>query len=229
MNELHLETPQVVATITQKADLDLISKGEGVAADILEFRLDDLTDHSATTKEILASSPLPSLVTVRSPEEGGAGKIALEDRIAMYLENIENADLIDTEIASLVTDEFSMLSKAAKKNDALLIGSYHNFDAFPGVEYLEDRVETAFKYGADIAKIAVYLDEMRDMFHLCELIEKIRSADLCISAMGMGPLGKLSRIVLAKAGSCLNYGYLQFENAPGQWSAEDLKRLIAEV
>ncbi len=47
--------------------------------------------------------------------------------------------------------------------------------------------------------------------------------------MGMGPLGKLSRLVLAKAGSCLNYGYLRVANAPGQWEAAELGALLGRI
>jgi 3-dehydroquinate dehydratase-1 len=35
--------------------------------------------------------------------------------------------------------------------------------------------------------------------------------------------------VLARAGSILNYGYLQTPNAPGQWPARELQRLLAEI
>ena len=70
---------------------------------------------------------------------------------------------------------------------------------------------------------------MSDLFDLAELVSYHRSEGRLISAMGMGPLGKLSRLVLAKAGSCLNYGYLKTPNAPGQWSAEDLTRLISDL
>ena len=47
--------------------------------------------------------------------------------------------------------------------------------------------------------------------------------------MGMGPMGRVSRLVLAAAGSCLNYGYLDRAQVPGQWPAAELKRRIAEV
>jgi len=46
--------------------------------------------------------------------------------------------------------------------------------------------------------------------------------------MGMGNFGKISRLTLAKAGSVLNYGYLDHPNAPGQWEARDLKRQISQ-
>ena len=47
--------------------------------------------------------------------------------------------------------------------------------------------------------------------------------------MGMGVFGKVSRLALAKAGSALNYGYLDRPNAPGQWEARELKKLISQI
>jgi 3-dehydroquinate dehydratase-1 len=47
--------------------------------------------------------------------------------------------------------------------------------------------------------------------------------------MGMGPLGKVSRLVLAAAGSRLNYGYLDKPQVKGQWPALELVRRIGEV
>jgi 3-dehydroquinate dehydratase-1 len=39
----------------------------------------------------------------------------------------------------------------------------------------------------------------------------------------------VSRLALAAAGSCLNYGYLDRRQVPGQWPAERLMELIKEV
>jgi 3-dehydroquinate dehydratase I len=47
--------------------------------------------------------------------------------------------------------------------------------------------------------------------------------------MGMGKYGKISRLVLAQAGSCLNYGYVGTPNASGQWPVAALKARIAEL
>jgi 3-dehydroquinate dehydratase-1 len=44
--------------------------------------------------------------------------------------------------------------------------------------------------------------------------------------MGMGPLGRVSRLLLGQLGSTLNYGYLDSATVPGQWSAAELKRLL---
>jgi 3-dehydroquinate dehydratase-1 len=47
--------------------------------------------------------------------------------------------------------------------------------------------------------------------------------------MGMGPLGKVSRLVLGAAGSRLNYGYLDKPQVPGQWPAAELAQRLREV
>ena len=50
-----------------------------------------------------------------------------------------------------------------------------------------------------------------------------------LSVMGMGPLGKASRLLFARAGSLLNYGYLGEPQVSGQWSALTLKARLEEV
>ncbi len=52
---------------------------------------------------------------------------------------------------------------------------------------------------------------------------------LPLSVMGMGRFGKISRLLLAQAGSILNYGYLDRPNASGQWEARLLKCRLAEL
>ena len=115
-----------------------------------------------------------------------------------------------------------------------LIASFHDFEKSPPLNELVDVIEDAFAAGADVTKIAIKLESMPPMFELLDYVETVPHLDSItpwhhLSLMGMGPLGKLSRLVFASAGSCLNYGYLVEANAPGQWPAAELKRLIAEL
>jgi 3-dehydroquinate dehydratase-1 len=57
----------------------------------------------------------------------------------------------------------------------------------------------------------------------------LRHPGVPISVMGMGEYGKLSRLLLARAGSVLNYGYLDVVQVPGQWPAPLLKERLAEL
>lgn len=218
-----------MATVTTEDDLNQLSDIEIVVDfDILEFRFDDLHPYKTAATDLVKTLQTPILGTVRSPEEGGANALTPASRIELYGEILPIVELVDTEIASLSLPEFADFASEAHGREIPLIASFHDFNAFPGASSVAAEMDKAFELGADIAKVAVYLDSMKDLFSLVELVESHRSDGRLVSAMGMGPLGKVSRLVLAKAGSCLNYGYLQQPNAPGQWSARELIGLISE-
>ena len=107
-----------------------------------------------------------------------------------------------------------------------VVGSFHDFEAMPPDSVFGKSIAAAMEHGLDAAKLAVRMERIADIFVLAAMVE---ASPIPMSAMGMGPVGKLSRLVLARAGSVLNYGYLQTPNAPGQWPASELKRLIGEI
>ncbi|MEM9281532.1 MAG: type I 3-dehydroquinate dehydratase [Verrucomicrobiota bacterium] len=223
------EHPLTVATVTQPEDIVYLEGSGIVTAEVLEFRLDVLVKSVDSATKVMRTVENSSLLTVRSPEEQGANSLTTEDRLTLYGENLSSVELVDTEIASLKLEAFQGFPAQVHERGAKLIGSLHEFDSFPGIHSLRSRVDEAFDLGADIAKIAVHISEMSQLFDLVTLVESHHREGRLVSAMGMGPLGKVSRLVLAAAGSCLNYGYLHIPNAPGQWPAEELKRLIAAM
>ncbi len=225
----HSARPRVVATVTRPEDLAWLREGGAVRADLLEYRLDNLRPHPEVTAAALAASSRPALLTARRPEEGGAGNLDAAARLALYRRHLAAAALVDTEIASLATPAFADFPAEVRAAGAELVASFHDFETFPGREILADRIAEAYARGADIAKLAVVVASMADLFVLVELVEAQGARGRLISAMGMGPLGKLSRLVLAKAGSCLNYGYLRTPNAPGQWPADQLAGLLEDL
>ncbi len=221
--------PLVVATVTRPEDLACLGEGPAPACDLLEYRLDDLLPHEADAARSLAAAPRPVLLTVRRPDEGGRGDLDDAARLAVYRRHLGSAALVDVEIASLGTPAFAAFPEEARGAGVRLVASCHDFERFPGRDAIAAHLDAAFALGADVAKIAVVLSTMAELFALVELVEAHRCGGRAISAMGMGPLGKLSRLVLAKAGSCLNYGYLQTPNAPGQWEAARLSALLGEI
>jgi len=226
---IDLSSPRVVATVTRPEDLSFLGAAVELPCDLLEYRLDNLL---ACTDEAMASMSRQSgtaLLTVRSPAEGGAGNLSPEERLALYRNHWDAADLVDTEVASLESPAFSDFATEVHDAGSLLVASFHDFSGFPGRDLLADKLAAAYSFRADVAKVAVVVNSMTDLFTLVDLVDYHHGKGRLISAMGMGPLGKLSRLVLAKAGSCLNYGYLQTPNAPGQWSAADLQKLINEI
>lgn len=219
----------MVATVTQPADLIYFFNGGTSKADILEFRLDTLHAEIHDAFVTVVDSEYPVLATARRAKEGGSLKLSDEARIELYERFLPEVDMVDTEIASLRSSPFKVFPELVASKDVQLVGSFHDFEKFPGIDFLKDTVSEAFDLGAKVAKVAVIIEKMSDLYSVVELVEHHRSEGRLISAMGMGPLGKLSRLVLAKAGSCLNYGYLQSPNAPGQWPADELSALLKEI
>lgn len=224
-----LSSPRVVATVTQSDDLSFLTEDGTVSCDVLEYRLDNLLRCEREASQVMASSPRPVLLTVRSPAEGGHGDLDAATRLASYRRHLGAADFVDTEIASLALPEFAGFAEEVHASGGCLIASTHDFEEFPGREIIADRIAEAYAVGADIAKVAVVVTTMAQLFDLVSLVEYHHGKGRAISAMGMGPLGKVSRLVLAKAGSCLNYGYLRVANAPGQWEASELRALLGKI
>jgi len=104
--------------------------------------------------------------------------------------------------------------------------SFHDFRGTPSLKRLREIFRCSRLAGADIVKIATHVGGARDLAVLLQLQASARAP---LATMGMGPLGKVSRLVLAAAGSRLNYGYLDKPQVPGQWPALELVRRIGEV
>jgi 3-dehydroquinate dehydratase type I len=114
----------------------------------------------------------------------------------------------------------------ARTRDVKLIVSAHFFNSTPSLARLESLRNRAFAAGADIFKVATLTRTLTDVLTLASLLA--RRPRQALSVMGMGEFGKLSRTLLACAGSVLNYGYLDTVQVPGQWPAPLLKERLAE-
>lgn len=221
-------TGNVVATITTKADLEALSENatpKGI--DVLELRLDNLCEDLDEAEVVAKASKLPVLITARNPLEGGVNELSEAKRLQLLARFLPYAKAIDLEIQTLkASSDARQLLQGAQRSNITVVGSFHDFHQTPSIPTIRETLQKGSDLGVSIAKLALYLDKMENLFALAEIVEQSKAP---ISAMGMGPLGKLSRLVLAKAGSVLNYGFFREPNAPGQWSAETLKELINEV
>jgi 3-dehydroquinate dehydratase I len=108
-----------------------------------------------------------------------------------------------------------------------VIISYHNYEGTPELDELEKIMAKAFAYGADIAKIATMVNVNRDNSKILSLYK----APGRLIAIGMGELGKISRIVAPFLGAEFTYASLSEDNqtAPGQISYEKLNKYILEI
>lgn len=193
--------------------------------DLFELRLDLLGLETAELRAAIPRLELPILLTARHPAEGGQGTEAPEGRLALLEPVLDLASLLDVELRSAL--ELKGLRDRARSLSIGVIGSFHDFQATPGEEVLNGAIDMAQTFGFDAVKLATFLNGPDDLIRLMKLL--IGPRRLPMSLMGMGGLGRLSRLTLSKLGSLLNYGYLGASNAPGQWPAAQLKELLSEL
>ncbi|MEP4078504.1 type I 3-dehydroquinate dehydratase [Haloferula sp.] len=196
------------------------------SCDIVEIRLDLLACESTT----LDAAPwrrfegMPLLFTARRASEGGEGDLDAETRMQMLGQILDDASLIDIEVASI--PEMQPLLDQLSAIGTPWIGSFHNFQEVPGIDSLSAHRMAARNAGATGFKAAFELGwDMNQLGPLSLFIQQ--SEDFPVSLMGMGPLAPVSRVLFGQLGSVLNYGYLgDTPTAPGQWSALQLKEAI---
>ncbi|CAG0944033.1 partial 3-dehydroquinate dehydratase, partial [Anaerolineae bacterium] len=163
---------------------------------------------------------LPILLTIRSSKEGGAADLPEKKRAAMFASLIPYCDLVDIELGSsgirkIVVDS----AKRAKKR---VIVSHHDFESTPGDKKLRKIIESARAAGGDIVKIASMVNSRDDLRRLAGLL--CSEKDLIV--IGMGPLGRPSRVFFPFLGSRIAYCPISESTAPGQLS---LKEMSAEL
>ena len=220
-----LRAGQVVGSL-----VDAVKWGRAGAAavgdqcDIVEFRVEALGGQMGAVAEAMAACPLPVLLTVRAEEEGGLAALDGAARRAIFAALLPQAALVDVELAHFGT--LSSVVAEARERGIPVVASFHDFAGTASLAALESLVGRAQEAGAAAVKFATFLRGSGDLAVLAALQE---SAPLPLATMGMGPLGRVSRLLLASLGSVLNYGYLDQPTVAGQWSAPRLRELLREL
>lgn len=220
-SRIQLSRPNVVGTIHSAGGFAAAKRS---AVDAVEVRVDCLSKPPDASQ--LSTLSLPAILTIRRFDEGGSLPLHDAQRAALYLELLPAASAIDLEVASLKSPELRPVLAAARRAGIPLIASFHDFSATPSLARLRSVAVRAREAGADVVKIATKTEVPTDVATLLTLLEQ---SDGPLSVMGMGRLGRASRLLLAKAGSVLNYAWLHRPQVPGQWSARDFCQLLAEA
>lgn len=196
-----------------------IRRAGSVGVDVLEVRLDAMETYPS-----LEGVPVPVLATVRAPREGGRNALNARERASRFLAVLPQVAAIDVEFSSV--RELSPVLQAALEAKVPVVLSFHDFHGMPTINRLRALQARAAGLGGAVCKFAVTPRGPRDLGLLLSLLE---DAPLPTAVMGMGPLGKASRLAAARCGSVLNYGWIERANVTGQWSARELRQRLDEL
>jgi 3-dehydroquinate dehydratase/shikimate dehydrogenase len=219
---------KIIACILEQTTKAAIKAMERAApwSDMFELRIDYLS--APDLKTILSDPPRPCLVTNRIKSEGGRFQGTEAERLAILRDALAlKPAMIDLELAA---DETSIKELSSKKSAVQVVLSHHDFDSTPELSALVDILERMNRLDADIAKIVTRIQRPDEILRLRVLLNKASEIGQTLAAFGMGPLGRLSRVLTPLWGSALSYCSVHEgkEAAPGQMSGPEMRRVFPD-
>ena len=235
--ELRVDLLEEAGALAAPAPLDAAT----AAAQVLEC-LRGLREAIDTTDGAAAGSPV--LLTCRTAAEGGRAQLddaaygallrSVLDGLADWAPERRPA-AIDVEV------QRGCLPQVCTQAHGLgvdVVASFHDFEATPADEALEEVLARMAREGADLAKIAVWPTSADDVARLLGVCARATAGagersglGVPVAAMSMGALGAVSRVAPA-FGSALTFAVVPDEqgqaraSAPGQLPIQDVRRCL---
>ena len=235
--ELRVDLLEEAGALAAPAPLDAAT----AAAQVLEC-LRGLREAIDTTDGADAGSPV--LLTCRTAAEGGRAQLDDASYGALLRSVLDGLTdwaperrpaAIDVEV------QRGCLPQVCTQAHGLgvdVVASFHDFEATPADEALEEVLARMAREGADLAKIAVWPTSADDVARLLGVCARATAGageaaalDVPVAAMSMGALGAVSRVAPA-FGSALTFAVVPDEqgqaraSAPGQLPIQDVRRCL---
>ena len=217
--------PRIVGVIFSPRDL-LRANELHPAPDFFELRLDALESVVDQIEAALPTIDLPLIITARHPREGGCNNLTAVRRAALLQRFMPHAAYIDIELRAL--RELDSVRRHARRKRVGLIVSFHNLKSTPTVAQLRTKARAALAADAQVLKVATRTDAPEQLERLLQFFDEPR-IDLPISAMGIGKLGRVARLELARRGSVLVYGSVGRSRIEGQIPFAQLRSALAAL
>jgi 3-dehydroquinate dehydratase-1 len=218
-------TYKTCVTITEKnpKKLNLILKNALKKSNFAELRLDFLKpfhvpDVLESTKKQLGRC----VCTLRPATEGGKFQGTDKERISILKLIAEyHPFLLDVEFNTLRKNK--SLHNYIKKTKTEVLVSWHDFKKTPSIPALKNMLKQMQKFSKNI-KIVTNAKVHDDFSKILSLYNN--SAKTNLIAFAMGDEGRMSRILCLYLGAPFTYVSLGKPVAPGQFSLDEVKRII---
>jgi 3-dehydroquinate dehydratase-1 len=192
-------------------------------SDFVEIRLDFLKiEQVPETLEMIKKDLSRVVCTLRPKNEGGKFVGNEKERIAIIKLIAEyNPFMLDIEFNTLKKN--SSLTKYLKSTKTKLLVSWHDFKKTPSSVELEKKISQMSKFSSNV-KIVSTAKSTDDSTRMLELYSKKGKNNLI--SFAMGDYGRISRILCLYLGSPYTYVSLGKAIAPGQFSVDEVKKII---
>ena len=191
-----------------------------------------------------ADAAAPVLLTCRTAAEGGRARLDDASYVALLCSVLDGlADWAPERRPAAIDVEVQRgcLPQVCEQAHGLgidVVASFHDFEATPADEVLEEVLARMAREGADLAKIAVWATSADDVARLLGVCARATAGarersglGVPVAAMSMGALGAVSRVAPA-FGTALTFAVVPDEqgqaraSAPGQLPIQDVRRCL---
>ena len=192
-------------------------------SDYVEIRLDFLeSEEVPKTLEIIKKDLNKVVCTLRPKTEGGKFTGNEKERISIIKLIAEyNPFLLDIEFNTL--NKNKELFKYLKSTKTKLLVSWHDFKKTPKNADLKNKIKQMSKFSNNV-KIVSTAKSTEDSTRMLELYKNKGKNNLI--SFAMGDFGRISRILCLYLGSPYTYVSLGKAIAPGQFSVDEVKKII---
>ena len=218
-----LANPKIAGVISSRRDFGRALRMR-TPPDLFELRLDALRVTPGFIRRHLDELDAGIIITARHPREGGQNQLSLRKRRELLRSFLPQATWIDIEVRS--ASAMAAVFLAARENGVRIILSFHDFRDTPDAMRLDELAHQAHSLGADLFKVATRTDTPAQLERLLSFFKRSRRGKKNVVAMGIGKLGRKSRLELARLGCPLNYAHLGAPRIAGQLSIPELRRAL---
>ena len=192
-------------------------------SDYVEVRFDFLKiEQIPETLEIIKKDLNKVVCTLRPKSEGGKFTGNENERIAIMKLIAEYTPfLLDVEFNTLKKN--IQLRKYLKSTKTKLLVSWHDFKKTPNSVQLKSKINQMSKFSSNV-KIVSTAKSTDDSTRMLELYSKKGKMNLI--SFAMGDFGRISRILCLYLGSPYTYVSLGKAVAPGQFSVDEVNKII---
>lgn len=193
-------------------------------SDYVEIRFDFLKAEKIPEAIERVKNDLKRVVcTLRPKNEGGKFEGSEKERIAIIKLIAEyNPFLLDVEYNTIKKNK--NLKKFLKSSKTKFLVSWHDFKKTPSFSVLKSQMSRMSKFSS-IVKIVTTAKTVEDSTQVLQLYSK--KGKISLIAFSMGDSGRLSRILCLYLGSPYTYVSLGKPVAPGQFSVDEVKKIVA--
>ena len=186
-----------------------------------EIRL-DLTRFSNEEVKTIFSQPGKIIATYRPVD--GISDESRKEQLKLAIKS--GAAYVDIEYESPIFYRKEMI-EFARENGCDVIISYHNYNETPSNNSLRKIVNDCYFFGADVAKIATQVTELKDVANILSFYD----TDKRMVSIGMGELGKITRVMALFLGAEFSFAAPDGgkKTAPGQLTVSELVKYVEQL